>query len=182
MPAMICTHCGVQTNVLRRRDQLELLAPELHCRACERSGGMRPAVRDRATGVWRVRTAADPPDLDEIRIEGSTLSLLRISVLQVVLNICEANPGTWFSENLLYGKQTHGGQIGRESLAWLAGHGVLEFAGLEVKRTPGAPTLFRARPKNDAATDTRERVPSGSNTDTTFQSAKSVPIRGSIWY
>ncbi|MGD0781258.1 MAG: hypothetical protein ABSA30_00200 [Candidatus Aminicenantales bacterium] len=146
MPAMICTHCGVQTNVLRRRDQLELLAPELHCRACERSGGMRPAVRDRVTGVWRVRTETDPPDLDEIRIEGSTLSLLRVSVLQVILRTCQAHPGTWFSENSLYGERTHGAQLGRDSLAWLVARGALELVGLEVKRAAGgAPIMFRAR-------------------------------------
>jgi len=156
MMHVICQHCQIVTQVRLREQRPLLLADELvalHCRACERAGGMRPAFYDRGLGEWRARIDGDV-DLAELRIEGRLLTMVELYALDLVVAFCEAHRGEWQGIDSVF--PTMGRPAGQPRLITgrLIEAGVLQAAGLEVQpERPGFFRLFRAAPLKAFATD-----------------------------
>jgi len=148
MPALICQHCMIVTQV-RLKDSRPLLAAEdlagLHCRACERAGGMQRAFFDRGIGQWRARRRGDV-ELTELAIDGRLLSLVELETLGQVVGVCDAHRGEWIGVDTVFPlRRNFADQTHRRVIARLIQAGVLAAAGLEMQpERPGYYRLFRA--------------------------------------
>jgi hypothetical protein len=140
----ICDHCGTRTRI---RIEASLFLPELtefHCRACERKGGLRAAILDRASGTWRPRTPEDPCcDPADVTIHGRPVTLVEMEALSLTLETCDARRGDWLTAGDVFFMRGFASQRLLQTLRALIAAGALERLGLEVEHSDAGPR-FRA--------------------------------------